>query len=153
MLTCGTNRPDPDSYMMAMLGVQALGLQSVAVDCPEALKECHPLLSYLYSRDRAVVEAAKARLTMVDETVTSMVDETKSGITAVSGVLSRNSIWDLILKKISNYFVSFTLFFVWNHCVACLLLLVVQWDFFLLTERRGGDFCWFILKFWLDFKI
>lgn len=93
MLTCGTNRPDPtDSYMMAMLGVQALGLQSVAVDVPEALKGCHPLLSYLYSRDAAVVEAAKARLTLVDETVTSMVDETKSAKTAVSGVLPRNTI-------------------------------------------------------------
>lgn len=91
-LTCGTNRPASESYMMAMLGVQALGLQSVAVDCPEVLKGCHPLLSYLYSRDAAVVEEAKARLTTVDETVTSMVDETKSSKTAVSDVLPRYSI-------------------------------------------------------------
>lgn len=70
--------------MMALVGVNVLNLQSV--DDPETLREDHPLLKDFNSQDAALRMAARARLGLVDETLASMLDGSKSERAAVSPV-------------------------------------------------------------------
>lgn len=72
------------SYTLALLGIEALELQSV--DSPQALEEQHPLLRDYVSRDTRVAKAVRDRLAAVDEVLTSMVDGRKSERAEVGAV-------------------------------------------------------------------
>ncbi|CAN0360309.1 unnamed protein product, partial [Laminaria digitata] len=69
------------SFTLALLGVEALDLQSV--DCPEDLVVHHALFREYNVDDPSARQAARDRLGAVNEVLASMVDATKSERSAV----------------------------------------------------------------------
>ena len=72
------------SFTLALLGIEALDLQSV--DSPQDLVEHHVLLRGYSDGDPSLRQAARERLRAVNDTVLAMMDTTKSERRAVSAL-------------------------------------------------------------------
>ena len=69
------------SFTLALLGIEALDLQSV--DCPEELAAHHALFRDFNVDDPSARQVARDRLGAVNEVLASMVDPSKSERSAV----------------------------------------------------------------------